>query len=142
MNIASLIKVTILVTAMLSTPAFSKPGNAVSADVWEQRCMGWSSEISEIAGALHDATAESGTVVSEALYLLEDAAQERCLVGFKAEKLLARNIEQDIARATSEVERIIFTSAGSRSAEKVLAAALLKLVRAQVQVVAMTTAQG
>ena len=139
MNIKSLFAAATLISAMFSMPVFAKTVTAVGPDVWEQRCMGWSSEISEIAGALHEATQDSGTEVSEALYSLEDAAQERCAIGYKADKLLARSVEQEIADAAAEIEKVILTKQGSSSAERVLVTALLKLVRSQIQVVPSTT---
>lgn len=135
----------LIVTATIMTALFTAPASAktkqVTQDIWETKCLGWSSEISEIAGALHEATQESGTDVSEDLYALEDAAQERCAIGFKAEKQVARSVEQTIAQAAANIEKHILTSQGSTPAERVLTAALLKLVRSQIQVVG-TTSQG
>lgn len=138
MNTKALIVTAALVTALFRGPAFGKTPQ-VTQDVWETKCLGWSSEISEIAGALHEATQESGTDVTEDLYALEDAAQERCAIGFKAEKQLARSVEQNIAQAAADIEKHILTSRGATQAERVLTAALLKLIRSQIQVVAATS---
>jgi hypothetical protein len=137
MKTISLIAATIVAILSITTPTYSQSETSQTPAVQSGRntlCTGWSSEISEIAGALHEVTMQSGTDISDLLYKLEDSAHARCSSSYRPNKLVARQYEQDIAKAAAEIERSIATTRATTSAERVLTAALLKLIRSQIDV--------
>jgi len=133
MKIKSFIKILMAFT-FFSLPALGSPQSLKYNEAWFTNCVGWASEISEIAGALIEEIEESKIDTTEALYDLEYSAQERCSLRFGSEILLAESLEKEIALAAADIENSLNTDR-STSAERVLTSALLKLVRSQITVV-------
>ena len=134
MRTISLIAATLAAIIIITTPTYAQSETSQTTEaqsVWNTQCNGWSSEKSEIAGALNEVTMQSGTDISDLLYKLEDSAHARCSSGYRPDKLVARSYEKDIAKAAAEIERSIATTRATTSAERVLTAALLKLIRSQ-----------